>query len=136
MDESLNTRIVKNIYADFARKDIKAILDVLDEKIDWTVKVNWPGGPRPVPYEGRYTGREEVATCFARLLETIEPQELANPTSLVVQGAHVMASGEDLRRVRSTGTMIENRWSMLFTMRGGKVVRFYLYEDTIERMDD
>jgi ketosteroid isomerase-like protein len=129
-----NVRIVRNIYQNFTRGNIPAILDVMDSSIECNVMINWPDGPKNVPYAGRFKGRGGVAKCFARFLDLVRLEPEIIPRQYIINGDSVMVSGSELRRVRPTRQLTENRWSMIWTLRNGKVVKFIIYEDTVEAL--
>ena len=126
-----NVRIVRNIYRDFGRGDIAAVLNVMDDAVEWNVSINWPDGPKRIPYAGRFNGRIGVAKCFAQLLDLVRPEPEIIPRQYIVNGSSVMVNGGEIRRVRASRQLTENRWSMVWTLREGKIVKFFLYEDTI-----
>lgn len=126
--------IVKSIYPDFSRGNIPRILNMLDDAIRWDVEVRWPDGPRNIPYAGRYNGRHGVARCFARLVDMVQPATEIIPREFIVNGRNIMVNGGELRRVRASRQLTENRWSMLWTFRDHRIVRFYIYEDTIQAL--
>lgn len=126
-----NLRIVENIYRDFDRGNIPAVLNAMDAAVEWNVKINWPGGPPVIPYAGRFNGRIGVAKCFAHLLDLVRPEPEIIPREYIINGDSVMVNGGEIRRVRASRQLTENRWSMVWTLRGGKIVKFFLYEDTV-----
>ena len=48
-----NIDTVKQIYAAFGRGDIRAILDTLDDNVEWDVEVPVPGVPWLQPRRGK-----------------------------------------------------------------------------------
>lgn len=135
MKDNGNIDIVRQIYCDFLTGDIRAVLEALAEDVDWNGRVNWHGGPDVLPYQGKRRGRNEVAECFESLLEIVQHERSATATRYITTGNHVLAIGHDIRRVRATGELTENRWSMCWTLDAGKVVRIRIYEDTVEMLD-
>lgn len=129
-----NLAIVKSIYTNFSRGNILGILNVLDDTVLWDVEVRWPDGPRNVPYAGRYNGRRGVARCFARLVDMVQPATEIMPWEFIENGRSIMVNGGELRRVRASRQLTENRWSMLWTFRDNRIVRFYIYEDTVQAL--
>ena len=135
MNDNGNIDIVRQIYRDFLTGDINAVLDALAEDVDWSGRVNWPGGPCVLPYEGKRRGRNAVAECFESLLNTVQYEGAAAATRYITTGNHVLAIGQDIRRIRATGELTENRWTMCWTLDGGKVIRIRIYQDTVEALD-
>lgn len=129
-----NLNIVRSIYNNFTRGDISAILNVMDASVRCNIMINWPDGPNSIPYAGRYNGRKEVAKCFAQFLNIVRLEPEIIPREFIINGDSVMVNGSELRRVWRNGTLTENRWSMVWTLREGKVVRFFIYEDTVEAL--
>ena len=134
MEKSTNADIVRKIYSDFVAGNIEAVLEVLDENVDWDSRANWPGGP-PTPYAGQRRGRNDVAECFKLFREAIQFEKALPSTSYTSVGENVLVTGRNIHRVLSTGELTENRWSMFWTFNHGKVVRLRVYMDTVEMLE-
>jgi uncharacterized protein len=124
MNEQENVQIVQQVYADFGRGHIPAVLNALADDVEWFIP-----GPADIPFAGMRRGREEVAQFFAALDAAIEFEQFG-AQDFVVQGNTVVAIGQDRRRARATGQLIVNHWAMVWELRDGKVTRFRAYEDT------
>lgn len=123
MSAEENIRIAQKAYADFGRGDIPAVLDAVDENVEWvTPDIGLPPG-------GTYRGRAAVAQFFQQVGETwefraFEPREyIASGDRVAVQGSYAFTS-------RSTGRSASCDWVMVWKMRDGKVVQFQEYVDT------
>jgi hypothetical protein len=128
MTEQENVQQVQEVYAAFARGDVPAILDQLtDDAVFYD-----PGAPE-VPHAGRYRGREEVGSYFARIAETMEIEEFA-PTEFLAQADRVVVLGSLRARVKDTGRSYDNEWVMVWTLRDGKVAGYQIYEDTAREL--
>ena len=118
-----NTRIAQNCYAAFSRGDIPAVLDALDENVEWvTPDVELPTG-------GVWKGRAGVAQFFQRVTETWEFEALEQ-REYIAAGDRVIVLGSYTCTGRSTGRRMSCDWAMAWTMRNGKVVHFQEYTDT------
>lgn len=132
--ESENIRIINKIYRDFLARDMRSVLDALDENIDWDGKINWPGGPQDLPYSGKKRGREEVAEAFQQFMLTFEFAATMSQNTYVESGDTVSVTGSDLRTILPTGETTENRWTMIWTIRNGKATKFRMYQDTVPKL--
>jgi ketosteroid isomerase-like protein len=108
--------IVRSIYEAFARGDVEAILNSLDEQIDWRAPANLPHG-------GHFDGRQDVARFFQGIGEhwetlSVDVQDVLGDADLVVVLATIRgrlrATGED------TGYTAAHAW----TLRDGTPIRF------------
>lgn len=126
MSEQENVQTIQRIYENFGRGDIQAVLNALADDVAWFVP-----GPAAIPYAGRRRGRQELAQFFGMLGGAVEFEEF-EPREFIAQGDTVVALGQDRRRARSTGKMIENKWAMVWKLRDGKVASFHAYEDTAD----
>jgi uncharacterized protein len=108
--------IVRGIYEAFDRADIPAILNTLDEEIDWRA-------PNNLPHGGHFTGRDGVGRFFQGIGEhweslTVEIDDVLSSNDRVVVLASVngqlRTSGED------AGYTAAHVWSL----RDGSPVRF------------
>lgn len=60
--------IVQQIYADFGRGDVPAILQRLAEDVEW----EYATGPNPIPWLQPLKGREQVPKFFEALFSSVE----------------------------------------------------------------
>ena len=125
MSEQENVQVVQEAYAAFKRGDIPSLLNMLTDDVEWWVN----GPPEIIPYAGARRGREQVAQFFTTVDETVEFPEF-EPDEFIAQGDKVVTIGHDQERVKKTGRTAQNRWAMVFTLRGGKIASFRSYEDS------
>ncbi len=123
MAEQENVRIIEELYAAFARRDLPFILNVLAEDVDWQ-------HPRPdIPWGGNRRGRDAVAQFFVAIGECLDIEQFS-PERFVLQGDHVVVFGHERMGIRSTRRVYRVEWVHAFTLRSGKVVEFREYTDT------
>jgi ketosteroid isomerase-like protein len=106
---------IRGMYEAFARSDVPAILNTLDEQIDWR-------SPENLPHGGHFRGRDDVRRFFEGIGEhwetlTVDVDEtLSNGDHVVVL---VIVRGR-LRSGEETGYTAAHAW----TLRDGTPVRF------------
>jgi ketosteroid isomerase-like protein len=130
-EESANIQLVNHIYRSFLARDMRSVLEALDENVDWDGRINWPGGPKERPYEGKKRGREEVAEAFQQFLLNFEFERSLSQNNYVEVGNTVVVTGSDIRTNIQTGETTENRWTMIWTLENAKVTKFRMYQDTV-----
>ena len=126
--EVLNTQVVQNAYAAFARGDVQDILDSLTDDIDW--KPVYGAGPH-VPMAGHRSGKDAVREFFKLVAEhmhfyTFEPREF------IAQGEKVVTLGHYVGKSGTTGKPFASDFAMVFTLHHGKVVRFQEFTDSAQ----
>jgi len=124
MAEQENIKVVQDAYASFGRGDIRALLDSLDEQVEWLLP-----GEGMIPQAGAYHGRDGVARFFQALDQTTEFSAF-EPRQFVAQGDRVIALGWYKAKAKATGRSFESHWAMSFVLRDGKVLKFQEYTDT------
>jgi uncharacterized protein len=124
MAEQENVKVVQEAYASFGRGDIQALLDTLDEQVDWVLP-----GEGMIPQAGAYHGRDGVARFFQTLDQTTEFTAF-EPRQFIAQGDRVIALGWYKGKAKATGRPFESDWAMSFVLRDGKVLKFQEYTDT------
>jgi uncharacterized protein len=116
-----NATFVEGPYAAFARGDIGAVIDGLDENVEWS-------SPGTLPHGGQFNGKDGVGEFFEGLggawtdlglrIESVS-EAPADVVIGVVRADGILRSGD------SSGYGANH----LFTLRLGKVVRFREYVD-------
>ena len=130
MAEQDNVRVAQDAYAAFQRGDIKGLLEMLSEEIDWWT----PGAPGQIPYAGRLSGRAAVNGFFTRLAESEEIKHF-EPREFIAQGDKVVVSGNYKGRTRPAGRDYDLDWLHVFTVRDGRITAFREYIDTAALAD-
>ena len=110
--------VVKAAYAAFGRGDIAGIVAMCDDKVDWQFNV----GTR-VPYSGRF-GKANIAQWFADVAKHDDVQ-VFEPREFIAGGDHVTVLGWEKCAARPSGRAFECPWVHVFTVKNGKVTRFW-----------
>ena len=124
MREQENTKLVQQVYDNFKSGDIEALFKLLSDDIEWQLPEI-----ENVPFAGRWRGHEQMGQFFDSLVDSQEVQHF-DPREFITQGDKVVALGHYSWRVKSTGREFGGDFAHVFTVRGGKVVRFHEYMDT------
>ncbi len=122
-----NATIVEGAYAAFARGDIAAVLDLLDDDVEWS-------SPATLPQGGHFRGKDGVGLFFEGVG--------AGWSALVLDVEFVSEAGASqvIGVVRADGTRRDGGPSgygaaHVFTLRNGKIVRFREYTDLDAPLD-
>lgn len=123
MSAEENLKLVKEGYAAFGRGDIKGLISLLSDDVEWSS----PG--EGLPLSGTYRGHDGVGQFFQKLSQesdvlAFEPREFAS------QGDLVVVIGWERVRIKATNRTIELNWVMAFSVSGGKITRFREFTDT------
>ena len=124
MSEQENTNLAQQVYENFKSGDIKALLNLLSDDIEWQLPEI-----ENVPFAGKRRGHEQMGQFFASLVDTQEVQHF-DPREFIAQGDKVVALGHYAWLVKSTGREFGGDFAHVFTVHDGKVVRFHEYMDT------
>jgi len=124
MSAEENVQLVKNGYAAFGRGDIQGLLGLLSEDVEWEI----PG--KGLPLAGTYLGHDGVARFFQKLGEDTEIAAF-EPREFLAQDDQVVVIGSERGSIRATNRAFETNWVMVFTVRGGKIIRFREFADTL-----
>ncbi len=124
MSAEENKRVVQAIFEAFGRGDVPGVLAHLADDVEWRAP-----GPAAVPYLGERRGHGGAAEFFTQLGSSVEFESF-EPGAFVAEGDRVVVLGRERGRVRATGKAFDNEWALVFTLGGGKVTKFQLYENT------
>jgi uncharacterized protein len=121
-----NVELVKQIYADFATGNIPAVLGAMDPAIEW----NECPGMVFVKDSGKYTGPEAVvAKVFMPIPEYFEGFAVT-VTDVFGSGDRVCMEGFYEGMNKLTGKRFKAQAAHLWTVKDGKLTRFYQAVDT------
>lgn len=124
MDIQQNKQLAMQAYQMFKNKDIKGLLDLYEDDVEWIGNDN-----EHIPFGGNYHGKSGVAQFFITLDQTLEPLSF-EPQNFIAEGDTVVVTGAASWRVKSTGQSYNTPWVHVMTIRDGKVARFQHYNDT------
>lgn len=122
-----NAEIIENLYEAFAKGDVPTVLGLFDPQIEW----NEADGVRYAdrnPYRGPMAVAEGV---FGRIISEVD-QFAAVPAAFIDGGDRVVVEGRYKGKVNATGTMLDAQFAHVYTLSGGKIVRFQQYTDTAQ----
>ncbi len=125
MNEQENVEIIKQAFAAFQRNDAQALLTLFSDDVDF----RHPMSTATWPWAGKRRGRAQVAEFFARLVEVTETEKV-EPREFIAQGKKVVVLLSERFRIKATGRTVDNEFVIVFAFRDGKIVQFYVYEDT------
>lgn len=111
-------------YAAFGRGDVPALLDLLADEVEWKFT-----GSRGLPYTGTFRTKGDIAKWFASIPEVDDVQAF-EPRELISAGDNVTVLGWERTRARPSGKVFETEWVHVFTVRAGRIVRFWGMYDT------
>lgn len=101
------------------------IAELVREDVDWYVA----GDASVVPWIGRKEGREGVAEFYRQLRQQVISEKF-DITDMLTNETRVVVLGELASRVKNTGKLIQTEFAFDFTVEGGQIVRFRLFEDS------
>lgn len=117
-------QVVQAAYAAFGRGDIPALMQAMSDDVGWTFV-----GAQGLPYTGTFHGKDEVAKWFASI-PTVDEILAFEPREFIANGEQVAVLGWERSKSIPRGKTFETEWAHFFTVRGGRVVRFWGIYDT------
>lgn len=121
-----NVEIVEALYAALARRDLPALLELIDSEIS----VSQTG---LLPWGGEYHGFEGVQQFFGELFRFVESQ--LSVEEFVDAGDKVIVIGWARGHVKATGVPFAIRAVHVWTVKGEKGVRFEPNVDTPKMLE-
>jgi len=117
-------QLVQTAYAAFGRGDVPAMLQMMSDDIEWKFI-----GARGLPYTGTFHGKEAVGSWFASI--PVAEEILAfEPREFISDGERVAVIGWERTKSIPRGKTFEMEWTHVFTVREGRLVRFWGIYDT------
>lgn len=121
-----NIALVRQQFEAFGHGHVDVALAAVADEVDWLAPVS--AGPGSLPWAGHRRSRQQVADYFRELSSAVRPQPFQDLT-FTAAGDRVVVEGRNRGLVLATGRPYEHEWVMVFTIRGGQVVRFRHYYD-------
>jgi len=122
-----NITQVQDLYAAFGRGDIESLLAALDPQVDWQAV----GRHSDFPTLGPCKGVKQVEEFFQRVAENEDFSEFS-PREFYAAEDKVFVLGTYTMKIKKTGKSVATEWAHVFTLKGGKVVRFREHTDTAQ----
>jgi ketosteroid isomerase-like protein len=124
MNAQENTRLVQQAYQSIKAGDMQALLNTLATDVQWQLPEM-----ENVLFAGMWQGREAIRQFFSNVFEVQDVVEF-EPEEYIAQGDKVVVLGRFLMRIKATGKDFGSDWAHVWTVKDGKVTRFYEYVDT------
>jgi uncharacterized protein len=86
-------------------------------------------GAKGLPYTGTFRTKDEIDSWFASIPE-VEDILVFEPGEFISPGDNVTLLGWERTRARPSGKVFETEWVHIFTVRDGRIVRFWGIYDT------
>ena len=116
--------VVQSAYAAFGRGEVSAILSLIADDVEWKFF-----GSRGLPYTGTFRTKDEIAKWFASIPE-VDDILVFEPREFIPAGDKVTVLGWERTQARPSGKVFETEWVHVFTVRDGRVARFWGIYDT------
>ena len=116
-----NIDLIRRGYEAYARRDFSAVFALLDPSVEIHQTDLLPWG-------GTYRGHEQAREFFRKLNEYTAGQP--EPEQLIAAGDDVVAVGRLRGQARASGHHFDLAIVHVWSIRGGRVVRFAAYIDT------
>jgi ketosteroid isomerase-like protein len=112
---------LREAYAAFNRGDIDAAVKSLDEQIEWSEPVEFPGGGT---YHGRERAKRYLAQSYAAWAEVA-----SEPEQFILHGDQVVVFVHARVRAKGSNDWQDVRLADVYTFRDGKAVRMHAFAD-------
>jgi uncharacterized protein len=125
MVEKDNGELVRSFYANMQAGDIDAVVALLAPDFELVYS-----GPSIIPSSGVWNGPEGFRNWAQAALRGHLPPESLSFEDFIVQGDVVVVPGHVTLRIKTTGKTCETDFLHLWTVRGGKLMRWRDFFDT------
>lgn len=120
-----NLQIIKEVYRLFSERNIPALLNYFDSKIEFIR----PGEP-DIPFAGTFKGTEGLIRMFTLIGQSIRLKTFI-PEKFFTNENMVVVIGSDTAEVIPTGKAYTSTWIQVFTLKDQKVVHVQVFFDTL-----
>jgi len=120
-----NVGLIQNLYQAFAQGDVPTVLGAMDSGIEWTEAEGFP-------YGGTYKGAQAIVENVFMKLATEWDDYRVEPNEFLDAGDKIVALGNYSGTYKATGRSMSVPFAHVWTVSGGKVVKFVQYTDTLK----
>jgi ketosteroid isomerase-like protein len=124
--ETGNAKLVKDAYEAFARRDVVAVMALVDPQIE--VRQT-----ELLPWGGTYQGTQGLLGFFTSLLSHVDSR--VEVEEYIEAGERVVAIGYTRGQVTKSGRPFDVRLAHVWTVKDGKLTRFEPYIDTPKMLE-
>lgn len=117
MPTSIDT--IQSAYEAFGRGDIPALLDLLDDGIEWTFD-----GSTGDAYMRTARGKDDVVQWFAQVM-AVDGIQAFEPRQMLAGPEHVTVIGWERTQALPAGGVFESNWIHVWQLKNGRVTRFF-----------
>jgi uncharacterized protein len=117
--------VVEEFFRRMGAREPEQIAALFADPVDWFI----PGNEAVAPWVGRRRTRAKVAEFYRMLFAAVTPLTV-ELQHLLIDGEVAIATGEFSSRMNATGRVLESLFSIDFTVRDGRIVRYRLMEDS------
>jgi ketosteroid isomerase-like protein len=121
--------IASSFYSALGRGDVPAILSLLDPQVEWTEAERFPY------YGGTWHGPQAVLANLIVPLSGEWSGFSAKAHDFIAEGDRVVALGTYSGTFKKTGRSFSAAFAHVWTVRGGKLVRFNMHTDTAKVLE-
>ncbi len=123
-----NVEIVRKLFEQWAAGDLTA--DCFDPGIEYS-RI----GAETPDLEGRWFGRDELSASMRDFLRAFADLRIEAERIVDLSEDRVLVLSRHTARGRQSGVPIEHELGDLFTLRDGKIVRFYSYWNRAQALE-
>jgi ketosteroid isomerase-like protein len=122
-----NASLIRSLYEAFARGDVPVVLQAMDPAIVWNEAENFPYADK-----NPYVGPDAVLQGVFMRLATEWDGFRVDLEEVHGAGDVVVATGRYGGAHKKTGTAMRPQFAHVWKLRGGKIVSFQQYTDTLQ----
>jgi uncharacterized protein len=120
---------VRRFYDALGRGDVPSVLSLLDAQVEWTEAERFPY------YSGTWHGPDAVLSNLLVPLSRDWEGFSARADDFITDGERIVSLGTYTGTYRKTGKSMSASFAHIWTVRGDKLTRFYMYTDTAKVLE-
>ena len=119
-----NVDVIKHLYQAFAEGDLDTVGSLIDPNVEWIESEG-------IPYGGVFIGYEAVLNGVFASIGSEWDNFKARIDQFIDAGDIVITLGTDSGTYKPTGKSMQAPTASIWTLKGGKVIKFRQYIDTL-----
>ncbi len=117
--------VVENFLSHLQKRNLEKLVNLFDDQIEWLI----PGNTTDIKWLGKRSTKSEARDFFITIWAATEPVS-AEMSKIFIDESDVALLGSFSTKMLETNNIVNSVFSIHFIVKGGKITKYTLLEDS------